>query len=191
RPTVAITLIETDATRMTDETKLKSWLARVFIAAMLFYAFGVVVTFFVLAFLQGLGPESPALNVLRTWVYAFLWPGGLIYWLTGVEVPYFELVVSLILIAVALWFWLLLLYLAYAAIRLRLDKKGLSDWRSLWSATSRLATEARSKPARTLRRTGIVLGWSAIVALLIVDDFAVVRGFASAFRENQNLTAAG
>ena len=182
---------------MTDETKL-SWPARVLITAGVLYSFGVVGTWFVLGFLQGLSPDSPGPIVIRTWVYACFWPVLLFYWLTGVEVPYFELVVSLIVIAVAfgvaLFFLLGILYLAYSAIRTWLEKKGLSDWRSLWSAVSRSATEARSKPARTLRRTAIVLGWSAIVALVIADLVAdgwngALGDFAAAIRENPSLTA--
>jgi hypothetical protein len=93
-----------------------------------------------------------------------------------------------------LFFLLGILYLAYSAIRTWLEKKGLSDWRSLWSAVSRSATEARSKPARTLRRTAIVLGWSAIVALVIADLVAdgwngALGDFAAAIRENPSLTA--
>jgi hypothetical protein len=182
---------------MTDETKL-SWPARVLITAGVLYSFGVVGTWFVLGFLQGLSPDSPGPIVIRTWVYACFWPVLLFYWLTGVEVPYFELVVSLIVVAVAfgvaLFFLLGILYLAYSAIRTWLEKKGLSDWRSLWSAVSRSATEARSKPARTLRRTVVALGYAVIVALVIADLVAngwngALGDFAAVIRESPNLLA--
>jgi hypothetical protein len=166
---------------MTDETKL-SWPACLLIAAVALYSLGAFVTMFVLAFLQGLGPDSPGLSVLGTMVYAFFWPVLLFYWLTGTEIhPYVHLVVSLIVVAVAfgvtLWFLLMILYLAYRAIRTWLEKKGLSDWRSLWSAVSRSAIEARSKPARILRRTAVALGYAVIVALVIADSrFAALDG---------------
>src|SRR6516162_11139354 len=31
--------------------------------------------------LQGINPDTPSMIVLRTWVYAFLWPVVLFYWL--------------------------------------------------------------------------------------------------------------